>query len=83
MAAHILMVHVVILSNGEAIKLSGAQRLSDPFFWYVEADIQVKFNDSLRPQYALVMTRRLRRLRLPDLCIPETGRTQGTKLDLE
>lgn len=71
----------VILSNGKHLNCQVRNVVSDAFFWYVEADIQVKFND-YSTTVCFGENREAEGLRIADLCIPETGRTQGTKLIL-
>lgn len=66
----------VILSNGKRLNCQVHNVVSDAFFWYVEADIQVKFND-YSTTYALVMTRRLRRLRLLICAFQRQERLKG------
>lgn len=71
----------VILSNGKRLNCQVHNVVSDAFFWYVEADIQVKFND-YSTTVCFGNDKEAEALKIADLCIPETGRTQGTKLIL-
>ena len=71
----------VILSNGKRLNCQVHNVVSDAFFWYVEADIQVKFND-YSTTVCFGENKEAEALKVADLCIPETGRTQGTKLIL-
>lgn len=71
----------VILSNGRLLNCQVHNVVCDGVFWYVEADIKVKFND-YSTLVRLGEDQKPEALRVANLHIPQSGQAQGTQVIL-